>query len=244
MKLSICYIIENENNDFFKMSLKSINSIADEIIIIDGGSTDGTLEYLNSLNDSRIKIINEPYRHTYRGADGYQRNQYLKHATGDWILVLDADEIIDDGVSLLKQYMEGPIDVYDVKMIHFFYNFGMVDASFAGQPHYDANYINYVPRRFFRNKEGLYYAEVEHPVLLGEIKDIGHIDDVIIYHLAEVRGQLWTLKKYKNQIKKSNMHSRQYLDWWKKARLLGEYPIKPITFEEITSSVIKEMILE
>lgn len=246
-RLSVCYIIENENNDYFKASLKSIDSIADEIIIIDGGSTDGTLEYIASLNNSRIKVFNIPYQHKSKGADGRQRNEYLKVATGDWILVLDADEIVDDGALLFKtEYMETNtgFEVFDIHMEHFFYNFGLLDASFAGQPQFDPNYVNYVPRRFFKRVPGLNYAEVEHPVLLGNFKDVGKIDDIVIYHLAEVKGQLLTFKKYRNQVKKSNMHNPTYLKWWKEARLMGEYPVKPITLEDISSTIIKRMIID
>ncbi len=50
------------------------------------------------------------------------------------------------------------------------------------------------------------------------------------------------IKKYRNHKAKSNIHSLEYLNWWKNAHLFGTYPTKSIKLEEITSTIIKEMI--
>lgn len=266
MKLTIAYIVYNENNIFFRASLKSALEIADEIIIIDGRSTDGTLELIDSFNDSRIKVIQKRYEHENIGANGKQRNEYLKYATGDFILVLDADEIIDDYGFLLKEIMkDSKFDVYNVKMVHFIENFSKVDATLAGSPQFDPTYKHYVMRRFFRNNKGFYYPETEHPILLGDMKrnektesfkqlselypakandsqHVGIIDNVTIYHLGYLKGQMDILKKYKNHLAKSNIHTKEFLEWWKNSRMFGFYPTKLIKPEEITSTIIKEMI--
>ena len=242
MKLSICYIIFNENNIFFRASLKSALEIADEIIIIDGGSTDGTLELIDNYKDGRIKVIHKKYDED-KGANGKQRNEYLKYATGDWILVLDADEIIDDYGFLLKEIMkDSKFDVYNIKMVHFIENFSKIDATLAGSPQFDPSYTHFVMRRFFRNKQGLYYPEVEHPLLLGDINAIGNIDKVTIYHLGYLKGQIDILKKYKNHVAKSNIHTREFLEWWVNSHLTGIYPTKKIEINEITSTIIKQIM--
>jgi len=241
MKLSICYIIENENNEFFKASIKSILDVADEIIIIDGGSIDGTLKYLNSLKDDRIKIIHKSYEHDYRGANGKQRNEYLKWATGDWILVLDADEILNDNGFLLRDYMNSKFDCYNIKMIHFIGNFGQIDASEAGTPKFNPNYKHFVLRRFFKKTDKIFYPETEHPVLQGP-KKIGNIEEIEVYHLGYLRGMNDIIKKYKIHVEKSQIHSPEFLRWWKQAHLLGGYPVRKIHPDEIKSEIIKEMI--
>lgn len=56
----------------------------DEVVLIDGGSRDGTAELARSLG---CKVVEHPF-------DNYaaQRNRALRHASGDWILSIDADE--------------------------------------------------------------------------------------------------------------------------------------------------------
>jgi glycosyltransferase involved in cell wall biosynthesis len=63
-------------------------SWADDILIVDSGSTDGTRELAERLG---AKVILQP---DWQGF-GYQKNFALARASGDWILVLDADEVVD-----------------------------------------------------------------------------------------------------------------------------------------------------
>ena len=59
MTLSVCYITFNENNLIFKASLESVLPIADEIIVIDGHSTDGTLikYHLPAGKSGHVKFV-------------------------------------------------------------------------------------------------------------------------------------------------------------------------------------------
>lgn len=73
--------------------LNSINSVLNqtypyfELIIIDDGSTDGTISFLNSIEDDRIKI----FRNDENKGCSYSRNIGLKHAKGEIIMYLDSD---------------------------------------------------------------------------------------------------------------------------------------------------------
>ena len=68
-----------------------------EIIVIDDGSTDGSMEQLE--NDPDLKIL----RQTHQGAAA-ARNYGMKEATGDWLLFLDADDLLmPDAIELLYQ---------------------------------------------------------------------------------------------------------------------------------------------
>ena len=62
-----------------------------EMLIVDDGSTDKTLEIISSFqeNDSRIKIFKNE---TNRGS-AYSRNIALQNAKGKWIAFLDSDDI-------------------------------------------------------------------------------------------------------------------------------------------------------
>ena len=87
--LSVVYLVRNEQDYIYK-SIKSIESIADEIIIIDTGSIDRTIEICSAFNAKIYK---------YKWADDFSdaRNFSLTKCTQDYILYLNADEIIDEG---------------------------------------------------------------------------------------------------------------------------------------------------
>ena len=66
-------------------SLQSVQSAADEIIVVDTGSVDGTVEIAKSFG---AKVFHEVWKDDF----SVPRNVALSHATGDWIIFLDADE--------------------------------------------------------------------------------------------------------------------------------------------------------
>jgi len=230
VEISAAYIIENEANPVFKASLESILSIADEVIIIDGGSTDGTLELIDSFHSKKIKVIYKKFLHDSLGADGIQRNEYLKYVTKDWVLVIDADEVLgDNGFMLKKIAEENSFDAYDLRMVHFVDNLAFVDAT---------KEEHLVTRRFFKNKPGLKYPEKEHAILEG-YSNPGVITDVTLFHYGFTFGVWKNLKKYRMNLKKSN-YSPEWLRDWIDSRLLGKYPSKP--FEGEHPMPIKELI--
>ena len=84
MKISITLITLNSEKTL-KSVLEAV-SWADEIVLVDSGSTDKTLEIARQYN---AKIV-------YRAFDGYgsQKNFATSQASNDWILSLDDDEIL------------------------------------------------------------------------------------------------------------------------------------------------------
>jgi glycosyltransferase involved in cell wall biosynthesis len=90
IKLSAAMIVKNEEKRLARC-LESIKGIVDEIVIVDTGSTDKTLEIAAKYTD---KIFHEPWENDF----SKHRNTSLSHCTGDWILQIDADEefFIDD----------------------------------------------------------------------------------------------------------------------------------------------------
>lgn len=96
MKLSLCIIVKNEEQNL-PACLKSVKDVVDQIVVLDTGSSDRTVEiarqwvaqveYFKWCNDFAIA-----------------RNESLKYAQGDWILVLDADEQLNpSAINPLKQ---------------------------------------------------------------------------------------------------------------------------------------------
>ncbi len=85
--LSVCMIVKNEEQ-FLEKCLLSVKPIADEIILVDTGSTDNTKKIAQQFS---AKIFDFSWNDDFAAA----RNESLKPATGDWILVLDADEVLN-----------------------------------------------------------------------------------------------------------------------------------------------------
>ncbi|MCM3677007.1 glycosyltransferase [Peribacillus simplex] len=85
--ISLCMIVKNEA-DSLPRCLKSIKDIADEIIIVDTGSTDETVQVAKKFGAQVIVV-------PWKGDFSYARNAGLNRARGTWILFLDADEELD-----------------------------------------------------------------------------------------------------------------------------------------------------
>jgi len=83
MKISVCIITKNEEKDLTRC-LTSIRDLADEIIVVDDGSTDKTVAIAKKY---RAKVFT-------RKLDNFasQKNYAVEKATGDWIFAIDADE--------------------------------------------------------------------------------------------------------------------------------------------------------
>ena len=86
MNLSLCMIVKNEEATLPR-TLDSVNDVVDEMIVLDTGSSDRTREIAQEFG-ARV------YRFEWCDDFAAARNECLKYATGDWILVLDADEVL------------------------------------------------------------------------------------------------------------------------------------------------------
>jgi glycosyltransferase involved in cell wall biosynthesis len=92
-----------------KESLYSLLAICDEVVIAIGNSEDDTLTYVQSLQDPRIKIIETVWDDTLREGGAIlaqQTNIALEQCTGDWVIYLQADEVLHEkDITSLKTAM-------------------------------------------------------------------------------------------------------------------------------------------
>jgi len=140
--ISLCMIVKNEEPCLGRC-LKSARDFVDEIVVVDTGSTDRTVDIAEGYG-ARI------YHHPWENDFSKHRNQSLAYATGDWILQLDADEelFVEDGPQLKAIAREGKAD---------FYNCQFHDIKKDGSVHGVFNLI-----RFFRNGMGMNFERKVH----------------------------------------------------------------------------------
>ncbi len=84
LMLTLSMIVKNEEK-YLEDCLKSVRGVADEIVIVDTGSTDHTIEIAQEYN---AKLFHYTWINDFSAA----RNYALEKSTGDWVLYLDADE--------------------------------------------------------------------------------------------------------------------------------------------------------
>jgi glycosyltransferase involved in cell wall biosynthesis len=77
-----------------------------EMIIVENGSTDNGPEIIQQFIDSRIKLLVSP-----KCGPGAARNYGLNHASGEWLLFLDADDLIESSYlsNRLKTAQDNPL---------------------------------------------------------------------------------------------------------------------------------------
>lgn len=84
MKISLCIICKNEEKKIARC-IKSVKAVVDEIIVVDTGSDDKTIDIVRELGATVFEI---PWENDFSQA----KNFAIAQSTGDWIIFLDADE--------------------------------------------------------------------------------------------------------------------------------------------------------
>jgi tetratricopeptide (TPR) repeat protein len=87
--VSVCMIVKDEET-FLPRCLQSIKEFADEIVVVDTGSTDRTMDIARSFG-ARV------YEYAWQGDFSSARNESLRLAAKDWIMIIDADEELPAG---------------------------------------------------------------------------------------------------------------------------------------------------
>ncbi len=158
--ISICMIVKDEE-ELLPTCLESVKDHVDEIIVVDTGSTDRTVEIATKYN---AKI----YHHEWENSFSKARNYSLKYATCDWILILDADEEIDgNDVSGLKSLLRQS----DADLIYL----QVFDKTMDGEIVSVSN-----SERLFRNHLGIHYEGIVHNTL--KYKCGTETSSIKIYH--------------------------------------------------------------
>jgi glycosyltransferase involved in cell wall biosynthesis len=164
--LSVCMIVRNEAKELPSL-LENISAVADEIIVVDTGSTDRTRKILKK--HPLVQLHYFAWCSDFSAA----RNASLSFAKGDWILVLDADERLEDPQSILPLLEVQNVDAYDIIMCNLQPKGSLTRVERSRLP------------RLFRNKgyryEGMIHEQIS-PSLHAHDAQRMAADLVIVHH--------------------------------------------------------------
>ena len=115
MEISVVIIARNEAH-IIANTLQSLQGLTNDIVVVDNGSTDGTVQICKQFNATVIETGWEGY--------GLTKNTGIAAAKNDWILSLDADEAIDPELkrSILQLSLQDDMEVFNIRFKNFFCN--------------------------------------------------------------------------------------------------------------------------
>ncbi len=142
--LSTCMIVRNEE-DFLERCLASIRPFTDELIVVDTGSTDGTIAIAEGYAD---RLIHHPWADDFSAA----RNRSIADAAGEWIFYIDADEELPPGGG--KKLCES-LDSFPEDMDHLYLMIRNLDGTGGILSEFPA-------LRLFRNGRGIRFEGIVH----------------------------------------------------------------------------------
>ncbi len=165
MKISANIMTFNEE-ECIERCINSIKYLVDEIIIVDTGSTDNTIDKIKSLNLKKIKLFTKNWNDNFSEI----RNYMIKQSSKDIIMQIDADEFLDENLN--KEDFNNLVlsNIKDDTALSF--TIVNTDSSVISRRR---------PRVFLNNKEYSYYGRVHEQLINKEEYKI-FSTDLLLYH--------------------------------------------------------------
>lgn len=179
MSLSVCLIVKNEEATISRC-LNCAAKFADEIIVVDTGSTDGTVEEAKKFTDG-IYFFN--WCDDFSAA----RNFAFDKADGDFVMWLDADDIVtDENCEKIKKLVEE--GGFDMAYLQYAAGFDGDNPTFV-----------YYRERIFRRSKNYRFSGAVHEAVKPEGKIV--YSNAVIYHKKVKEGEpMRNLLIYQKQI--------------------------------------------
>lgn len=210
--LSVIMIVKNEERRL-PDCLASVRSIADEIVIGDTGSTDGTVAVAERFGARVLRV-------EWRDDFAYARNRVLEAARGDWMLHLDADEALDpDGARRIREIVDADGEGADAIWLtlanytndHRSWRWVPADP---GDP-YARGYAGYLKTeltRLFRKMPGVEYREIVHENIGQSLEEAGarqRSEPILIHHYGFADGSARSVEKGKYYLELAREKARK-----------------------------------
>jgi glycosyltransferase involved in cell wall biosynthesis len=165
--LTVGIIAKDAESDILRC-VESIWGLADEILIGDTGSTDNTKAIVSDIR--KVRVVDLPSVHEHLDGFAGVRNELLKHATGDWFLWIDTDEILADAPAVAK-YLDALV----------YHGFILRQHHF----HLDAPDYADKPVRIVRRRDDIqFYGCIHEQPQMGDCN--GDIDPTLLINDAQI----------------------------------------------------------
>lgn len=216
--ISLCMIVKDEE-EALPYCLYTVKDIVDEIIIVDMGSSDKTKETAKKFTD---KIYDFKYENDYSKV----RNFSFSKATKDFILWLDADDIVLDidraKIMELKKKLDDGIDVVMMK-----YNFGK-DESGNSQ-------VSLTRERLVRRDKNFLWKDTVHEYV--QISGNVLYEDITITHRKVNNSENKYIKLYQDKLNNGEeLSATGNFYYAKELYFHSQYEEAIIQFEDFLSS--------
>lgn len=160
-RLTVIAPILNEEK-FLPLFLESVASYADEILIVDGGSTDASVKIIKewekraNIRLFHMKQTGLPYSDDWN--ESVVRNFLVDQAAGDWIMAIDADEMMDDGFrdALPRLMAQKETDAFSFPWVQFWMSPQTIRINATNDNHWSVN--KYL---MWRNHIGIRYDDAK-----------------------------------------------------------------------------------
>lgn len=194
--ISVCMIVKDEEKVLGRC-LDSLRDLAEEIIIIDTGSTDATKQIAARYTD---KIYDYQWIHDFSVA----RNYSFSKATMEYIYAADADEVLDEEnrqrFLLLKQSLLPEIEIVQMK--------------YANQLAYNTTYnfdVEYRPKLYKRLRSFQWVEPVHESVALTPVI---YDSDIIILHMPISNHAVRDFQTFQRVIKREGRLSKKLFEMY------------------------------
>ena len=190
MKISVSMIALNEEKNMAR-ALSSCG-FADEIVVVDGGSTDSTLDILRAHD--RVVLIQNPWENHF----GKQRQVSLEHCTGEWVIRLDPDEAFskefEAGIRYLLFSTSPDVIGYNIRQCNLVGNenfYSKIFDNFETNP------------RIWRNVPVIRWEQQIHEILGGLYGRLGQWDVYVVHYGFLDKKRYRQKGEYYSQLKES-----------------------------------------
>ncbi len=195
--LSACLIVKNEEQRL-SQCLESLKSLADEIIVVDTGSSDRTIAIAKK---HQARVLHFEWCDDFAQA----RNYAIAQAKGKWILVIDADEVLEQSAIAILQGVMQQDDCLAVNLMRS--EIGAKQAPYS------------LILRLFRNHPainftGIYHESIDQSVASLQSKEphwrILNVEVPVLLHYGYMDGEIQLRHKYEFAQRLMHKHLEEF----------------------------------